>query len=676
MSLLDDVSIVVTPNGYKANTLFAAIPVPTFGSDVITDGGFPLPNVNWSLGGGWSVGSDVATHNGNTNSNISQSVPLTVGTAYSVTYTVVNASAGSRIGISTNATSIQIERTTDGTYTETFTASLSSFYIRSLWNNGNPVSLENVSVKEWVGADMDVTRATAATRVDENGLVNYAEVLGDIYASNFSSGVDGWTAFGLGDVAGGISIGGEDNSLRYTVSSAIGDTRAFEKISTLTIGLQYKVTFSYYIPSINPNLNAVFLQGSNIRNSVLDTWTTVTEYFTAAFVNAKIYVGDANNYLNPAATGETAYIKDVLIKEVTRDNVPRIDYTGGGCPHILAEPQRTNLVTYSEQFDNAAWVKQTDTTISSNATTSPDGYTNADKLVNSTSVNRQAIYQNSSLTGVVSFSVFAKKAEYDVIQLTDGRVPTAFANFDLTNGVLGSVNNYNATITSVGSGWYRCSISYDYGALTINQPRISLAQTTTEGRLVDFAGSGTDGAFIWGAQVEAGSYATSYIPTSGSAVTRNQDIFTRDGIGSLINSTEGVLFLEIAALSDDLTYRRISLSDSTEDNRISISYDDVSNTISGQVFVGGVEQSLLTYVLSDITEFSKIALKYKVNDFELWVDGYEIATGVSGSVFPQGTLNSLSFDNGSSVQNFFGKVKQLQVYDTTLTVSQLENLTV
>ena len=184
--------------------------------------------------------------------------------------------------------------------------------------------------------------------------------------------------------------------------------------------------------------------------------------------------------------------------------------------------------------------------------------------------------------------------------------------------------------------------------------------------------------YVWGAQLEVGSYPTSYIPNFGTAlgVTRNQDIFTRDGIGSLINSTEGVLFVEMAALSDDLTYRRISLSDSTEDNRISISYDDVSNTISGQVFVGGVEQSLLTYVLSDITEFSKIALKYKVNDFELWVDGYEIATGVSGSVFPQGTLNSLSFDNGSSVQNFFGKVKQLQVYDTTLTVSQLENLTV
>ena len=180
----------------------------------------------------------------------------------------------------------------------------------------------------------------------------------------------------------------------------------------------------------------------------------------------------------------------------------------------LVEVCPWNMLQQSETFDNAAWVKQTDTTISSNATTSPDGNTNADKLINSTSVNRQAIYQNSSLTGVVSFSVFAKKAEYDVIQLTDGRVPTAFANFDLTNGVLGSVNNYNATITSVGSGWYRCSISYDYGADTINQPRISLAQTTTEGRLVEFAGSGTDGAFIWGAQLNIGSTAKPYFPTT------------------------------------------------------------------------------------------------------------------------------------------------------------------
>tara|TARA_R110000764_G_scaffold3894_1_gene16207 strand:- start:512 stop:1663 length:1152 start_codon:yes stop_codon:yes gene_type:complete len=105
---------------------------------------------DWSLGGGWGIGSGVATHNGSTNANISQNVPLVVGTAYDITYTVVNASAGSKIGIAPNSLNIQYPRTSDGTYTETFTASLTNLYIRSLWNNGNPVSVDNISLSRTV----------------------------------------------------------------------------------------------------------------------------------------------------------------------------------------------------------------------------------------------------------------------------------------------------------------------------------------------------------------------------------------------------------------------------------------------------------------------------------------------------------------------------------------------
>lgn len=105
---------------------------------------------DWSLGGGWGIGSGVATHNGSTNANISQNVPLVVGTAYDITYTVVNASAGSQIGIAPNSLNIQYPRTSDGTYTETFTASLANLYIRSLWNNGNPVSIDNISLSRTV----------------------------------------------------------------------------------------------------------------------------------------------------------------------------------------------------------------------------------------------------------------------------------------------------------------------------------------------------------------------------------------------------------------------------------------------------------------------------------------------------------------------------------------------
>ena len=139
-----------------------------------------------------------------------------------------------------------------------------------------------------------------------------------LYASNYTSGVDGWTGFGEGGVAGNIDgIGGVDNCLRYTSSSTTPDTRAFLKSDVLTIGKVYKVTFSYYIPS-GSNVDALILDtvagaDNDTRNTVTDAWATVTEYFTALTADIKIVLGDADQYLNPAATNDIAYIKDVSV---------------------------------------------------------------------------------------------------------------------------------------------------------------------------------------------------------------------------------------------------------------------------------------------------------------------------------------------------------------------------
>lgn len=103
---------------------------------------------DWSLGSGWGISGDSAIHDGNSNSNIAQNIPLILGAAYIVTYTVVDASVGSQVGIAPAGTTIQTIRTTNGTYTEIFTAEAVSLYFRSLWNNGNPVSLQNISIRE------------------------------------------------------------------------------------------------------------------------------------------------------------------------------------------------------------------------------------------------------------------------------------------------------------------------------------------------------------------------------------------------------------------------------------------------------------------------------------------------------------------------------------------------
>ena len=220
------------------------------------------------------------------------------------------------------------------------------------------------------------------------------------------------------------------------------------------------------------------------------------------------------------------------------------------------------------------------------------------------------------------------------------------------------------------NGWFKFSITSTSTASAVNC-RIYLGKDGVW--TSPYVGDGTSGVYVYGAQLEQGSYATSYIPTSGSTVTRNQDIFTRDGIGSLINSTEGVLFAEMAALSDDLTYRILSLSDGTLAERIYIQYTSTTNQVSAVLKTGSTTQANIQHTLTDETVFSKMAFKWKANDFAFWIDGVEVGTDTSGSV-PSG-LNRLALDRRLNDNTFFGKVKQLQVYDTALTDTQLAALT-
>ena len=225
-------------------------------------------------------------------------------------------------------------------------------------------------------------------------------------------------------------------------------------------------------------------------------------------------------------------------------------------------------------------------------------------------------------------------------------------------------------ISDFGNGWSKLEM-YDVGSTT--RVDIYIANPTVGGNNAVWTGDGTSKIYFAAAQFELGSYATSYIPTSGSTVTRNQDIFTRDGIGSLINSTEGVLFVEIASLSESGNYRELGLSDGTTSNRVLISYKSTDNVIRGSFQGSGGAN--LEYTVTSSKDFHKIAVKWKVNDFSLWVDGVEVGSDTSGSSFPANTLNSINFNSGSGGDIFLRKSKQLQVYDTALTDTQLAALT-
>jgi len=132
----------------------------------------------------------------------------------------------------------------------------------------------------------------------------------------------------------------------------------------------------------------------------------------------------------------------------------------------------------------------------------------------------------------------------------------------------------------------------------------------------------------------------------------------------------------MAALSNDSTRRTISLSDGTNTNRVVLRYDNANNRVQGFIQVGGATNGNINDNSYTITNFLKIAYKWKAGNFALWINGTEVAVSTSATSFGAGVLTQMQFNEGDGAgYEYFGKVKQLQVYNTALTDAQLTSLT-
>ena len=347
-------------------------------------------------------------------------------------------------------------------------------------------------------------------------------------------------------------------------------------------------------------------------------------------------------------------------------NVPRLDYLGSTCPRLNLEPQRTNLATFSEQLDNAAWTKETGNSVTANTTASPDGYVNAD-TISATDGNAININQahTSASSSAHTFSTFLKKnnvAEVQIYIFSAGFISRATVNLD--DGTITNVNGSGATITNYGNGWYRCSIQgvvNSGGGFTIGY----LTSSTT----------GTRSVYSYGAQLEVGAYATSYIPTLGASVTRVADAASKTGISSLIGQTEGTIFVEGSIIGKESVKSNLfaALEKTSSGATMRIFYDGNSNIILADVFNGSTFSAQMIGPAIPVGQTFKAALAYKENDFALAVNGVIVATDNSG-VVP--TTDDLKI-NTSIYGNLDAGVResQLLLFKTRLTNSQLAELT-
>lgn len=359
--------------------------------------------------------------------------------------------------------------------------------------------------------------------------------------------------------------------------------------------------------------------------------------------------------------------------EIVAANVPRLDYLNSSCPSILVEPQRTNVQTYSEDFSNAVWIK-VGSTVTTNTTVSPDGTTTGDKLTEDTStgLHTAAISVGQATGGDYTFSVFVKANGRTKFQLAEAFSIGGNVNFDLTAGTATTTAPAkNGRIENYGNGWYKCSATWTFtgGATTV----LYLNLLNNAGAS-SYTGNGTSGVIVWGAQLELGSYSTSYIPTVASTVTRNADVISKTGISSLIGQTEGTLFLDLfaSAQNSDSTPGFSVLSDiGTGTNRIQIY---TNNGFLGFIIYNPSDLVIgSTFNITPNTNI-KVALGYSSGATFMFVNGTQVATtaaSLSLSGLDAFTLNRVFGSDLTAKNNF----KTVAIWKTKLPNSELATLT-
>ena len=413
--------------------------------------------------------------------------------------------------------------------------------------------------------------------------------------------------------------------------------------------------------------------------------------FTAGLRGLESYLGNGSTILawgaqleqRSSVTAYTATTTQPIINYIpvlltAASGVARFEHNPvtGESLGLEIEEQRTNLLLRSEEFDNASWTKA-GATITANTVVSPDGTLTSDAIVESTASAQRAVFQAQTLTAAAhTFSVYAKRGIGSQRWLTlfpQGTGVSANTIFDINAGTVvasAGAQHLSSSITNVGNGWYRCSISFTAAAVSITN--VIYLTNNTASAAPTYTGDGYSGIYIWGAQLEAGSFATSYIPTVASQVTRSADSASMTGtnFSSWYRADEGTVYTESLTLTAGTDKYQCEIGDGTASNRFSIA-SQASNQ-DNYVIVNGSVQANANFAVSRATTI-KNALGYKLNDVRSGVNGSLGAADTSVSVPIVNTLYIGSARSNLAMLN--GTLAKLAYYPKRLQNSELQALT-
>jgi hypothetical protein len=486
----------------------------------------------------------------------------------------------------------------------------------------------------------------------------------------------------------GVAPNGTNTADRVQITKGTSYSQIYQAKS-VTAGVEY--SFSLYLKSLSgtPTITILYNENGAVGKATLtSSWVRYTFTYNAPLTSTNypmiaLYTGDSAScdILAWGLQFETGVPTDYIATTSSAVSVgpvsglPRLDYSGGAtCPSLILEGQRTNVITYSEQINNAAFVGAAPVT--ANAGSAPDGTTSADSVKETATTAFHIKGQSQSYTSgtAYTFSFFAKPDGRNFARVLYGNAPfttNESAYFNLLTGDVSASSNVSASMVSYGNGWWRCIVVATANASASDAIYFGPARNMTDG-YNQYAGDASLGVLFWGIQQEnSATYATSYIPTLSTAVTRVAESCSKTSATALIGQTEGTFFAEVDFTDTNKDQMYLTLSDGTSSNRIHIGYDASGDFIYCNIRESNVIQGLLTSAVGPSSGIKKIAVGYKLNDYVMYINGTQVAVDYNALVPACSRVD---------VGNYFlagyeYPIKQALLFKTRLSNASLASLT-
>lgn len=546
------------------------------------------------------------------------------------------------------------------------------------------------SVKPSDGSgDLTFSRSNdTATRVNSAGLIEKVRTNLATYSNDFSNA--SWAKVTDGTyslVTESITDAFGNTSAVYKFTLLTGSFFVFRKYlasattQTTNFSLYVKKTnsSSYIAIDIDDNADVAAANNTNWQRISNTRATASFVDITTYSINEPFYVFASQVELGDIATNYIA-TTSAAVSVGPVANVPRLDYLNSSCGRLILEGQRTNVNIYSESFGLSGSL--TLATATYNTTTSPDGYVNADSFLDTTDNNIHAllnVFAKAASPVTYTYSLFVKAKDSGMkIQLSMDDATVGGGDSGIFNPSTGTFitnmstptagyTNPSRSVTSYGNGWYRISFTITTSTATFNRYNAFIVNASNS---TVYVGTGT-GVYVWGAQMEEGAYATSYIPTLGAAVTRGADACSKTGISSLIGQTEGTIYWEgvIDAFPIDNSFFGV---EKTASNFV-IRFGSQGSNVYAQAYNGSTSLFFETtsYTLGT---YVKLGFAYKAGSYAFYKNGTLVASGTNATTVP--ACDSLMFNSlWGSVGNGKYSSSQALLFKTRLSNSSLAELT-